>query len=66
MASEEDLKQFARQQNVADSDDSQQVVADLPPYPEALKRRFPEMQVHEAALKEWVKKLIIALRGGFT
>lgn len=62
MASPEDLEQFARQQNVAAADDSYQVVADLPPYPESVKRRFPEMQQHEAALKEWVKKLMIAIR----
>lgn len=64
MPSEEDLKQFTRRQNSVAADDSQRVVANMPPYPATVKARFPEMQQHEDLLKEWVKELIIAIRGG--
>ncbi|HUS96273.1 MAG TPA: hypothetical protein VMX97_06005 [Hyphomicrobiaceae bacterium] len=62
--SEADLLQFRRRQNSVGVDDSQKLVANMPPYPEKLKRVIPEMKEHETQLKEWIKELIIAIRGG--
>ena len=64
MPSAQDLKQFQRVQNSAGSDDTAKLVANMPPYPDEVKQRFPSMARHEADQKEWIKELIIALRGG--
>lgn len=66
MATEEEIFQFRRIQNSVGTDDSQKLVANMPPYPQDLKERFPTMQNHEDRLREWVKELIIAIRGGTT
>jgi hypothetical protein len=52
-----------RQQSVA-VDDIQKVVANRPPIPDSVKKRFPEMQRYEEEDKQWVQKLTIAIRGG--
>jgi len=63
MPSPDQLKNFTRLQNGVAFDSSLKLVAELPPYPAALKARFPEMAQHEAALKEWHANLILALQG---
>jgi len=64
MPSANDLKGFKRMQQSALSDDSLKLVANMPEFPPDLKKRFPSMEKHEQEVKEWNKKLIIALRGG--
>lgn len=63
-ASEGELQQFRRRQNSIASDDTQKLVSNMPSYPERLKKIVPEMQQHEELLKDWIKELIIAIRGG--
>jgi len=64
MPSEADLKGFQRMQDSVGVDDTQRLVANMPPYPPSLKKLVPDIQQHENELKGWIKELIIALRGG--
>lgn len=64
MPSPEALKSFTRLQQGQAFDATLKLVAELPPFPESVKKRFPEMVKHEEALKEWHQKLVIALKGG--
>ena len=64
MPSAADLKNFRRIQNSAGVDDTQKLVSNMPSFPDEMKRRFPSLAKHEEDLKDWNKKLIIALRGG--
>lgn len=64
MASDADLKNFYRIQQSAGSDTTDKIVQQMPPIPEDVKKRFPAMAAYEEKQREWVKQLIIALRGG--
>jgi hypothetical protein len=64
MPSEEDLKNFLRLQQGVPFDTSLKLVAELPPFPEDVRKRFPSMAQYEASLKDWHSKLILALQGG--
>jgi hypothetical protein len=37
---------------------------EFPPYPEALKQRFPDMARHEQEVKIWLKKVTFNVQGG--
>jgi len=64
MPSANDLKNFARLQQGQAADATLKLVAELPPVPADVKKRFPSMMKHEEALKDWHQKLVLALRGG--
>jgi len=34
----------------------------FPPYPDSLKKRFPEMAAHEEAVKEWLAKFVFNIQ----
>ena len=57
------MNQFKRLQAGVPFDSSLKLVAALPPIPESVKKRFPEMAQWEVALKDWHKQLLIALQG---
>lgn len=63
MPSEADLKQWERMQNSAGSDDTAKLVENMPPVPTDVKKRFPSMLQYEEMQREWVIKLIKAIRG---
>lgn len=64
MPSAEDLKQWERLQNSAGFDDTAKLVENMPPVPSDVKQRFPSMHQYEEMQREWVIKLIKAIRGG--
>lgn len=64
MPSAEDLKQWERLQNSSGSDDTARLVENMPAIPTDVKQRFPSMLQYEEAQREWVVKLIKAIRGG--
>lgn len=55
---------FNRLQQGVQFDATLKLVAAFPPMPKEVIDRFPEMAKHEAAVKEWHKALILALKGG--
>lgn len=60
MPSDADRLSFQRRQNSVGVDDTQRIIANMPPYPKDLKDRFPSMAKHEDALKEWIKQLMMS------
>lgn len=64
MPSDSDLKNFTRLQQGQAFDATLKLVAELPPVPEDVRKRFPSMAQWQVALKDWHQKLVIALKGG--
>jgi len=64
MPSDQDRKTLKRLQAGAAENTTAKLVDNLPPVPADVKKRFPSMQKWEESQKDWVAKLIIALRGG--
>jgi len=58
------LKAFARLQQGAAFDATLRLVAELPVVPDEVKKRFPSMIKYDLELKEWHKRLLLALKGG--
>jgi hypothetical protein len=63
MPSPQDLKMFQRIQ-ASSTLDVATLVPKLPPLPETVKKRFPELVKWESDLETWHNKLVIAIRGG--
>lgn len=59
MASPESLKSFARLR--AQGAAMPTVVPKLPPIPDDVKKRFPEMKQYEEALEKWRTDMSVAL-----
>lgn len=64
MPSLADLKSLERIQQGVAFDATLKLVAELPPVPDDVRKRFPSMVKYDLALKEWHQKLLIALKGG--
>lgn len=64
MASDADLKSFARLQGGVQFDSSLKLVSQLPSFPKDMRDRFPSLAQYEASLKEWHASLLLALQGG--
>lgn len=62
MPSDADKLNFARVQQGQGLDATLRLVAQLPAYPDDIKKRFPSMAKHEEALKEWHQKLLLSLK----
>ena len=64
MPYEDDLKNFNRLREGQAFDSTMKLVAELPPVPEDVKKRFPSMAQYELAIKQWHQQLLVALKGG--
>ena len=64
MPSADDKKNLARLQAGVQFDATLKLVAQLPPFPEDVKQRFPSLLQYEQNLKDWHQQLLIALKGG--
>lgn len=42
---------------------AQLFLANFPSYPAEVKARFPSMQAHEDAMKDWLKQAVFNIRG---
>lgn len=63
MPGAEDLESFNRMRQTGTDVNAQQIPK-MPPLPDSVKKRFPELEKWERDVEEWRVSLTMAVRGG--